>query len=210
MEFSKESLTDLFLHFPGMVGIFDSDTGKLVWGNDNWTKKYFLSGNIPEALRTIVERYIHSDDQPAFLNAYQMVSRGDWESASFFIRFLDHTDSTEWSLCTFQRFKATRDHRDLICCHQSDLRQIAEMDHVREFYHDFRKHHPMPSMKNLTTRELEILKLIALGQSYTEIAARLFIQPETVNKHRKNIQNKLHLKSIALLTCFAIENGLVE
>ncbi len=211
MEFSQESLTDLFLHFPGMIGIFDSETRQLVWGNANWTKRYFSSNEIvPETLITFVEHYIYSDDQPVFFNAYRKISGGDCNSVSFFMRSMDHTVGLEWVLCTFKKYGASQYDRDLICCHQSDLGQIAEMDHVREFYHDFRKSHPMSSIKNLTARELEILKMIARGQSYTDIAACLFIQPETVNKHRKNIQKKLHLKSIALLTCFAIENGLVE
>ncbi len=125
------------------------------------------------------------------------------------MRFVDHGVDPIWFLCTFKRFGKTELGRDLICCHQSDLFQIAESDHVRDFYHDFRKHHPMSSIKSLTLRELEVLKLIAQGLSYKDIAERLFIQPETVNKHRKNIQKKLHLNCIALLTCFAMENGLV-
>ncbi len=64
-------------------------------------------------------------------------------------------------------------------------------------------------IKSLTPRELVILKMIAEGHSYTDIAERLFIQPDTVNKHRKNILRKLELKNIAMLSCFAKESGLV-
>lgn len=210
MEFSQESLTDLFLHFPGMVGIFDPGSGHLIWGNDNWARKYVSYGSIiPETMMTIAERFIHPDDQPAILNAFQKIAKDDRAQISFFMRMIDHGAEPEWFLCTFKRFGTSSQGRDLICCHQSDLGHIAGMDQVRDFYHDFRKHHPMPSIKSLTARELEILKLIAQGLSYTDIAERLFIQPETVNKHRKNIQNKLHLNNIALLTCFAMENGLV-
>jgi DNA-binding CsgD family transcriptional regulator len=64
-------------------------------------------------------------------------------------------------------------------------------------------------IKNLTPRELMIVKLIAEGHCYKDIAAQLYIQPDTVNKHRKNILRKLGLKNIAMLACFAKETGLV-
>ncbi len=64
-------------------------------------------------------------------------------------------------------------------------------------------------IKKLTPRELMIIKLIVEGQCYKDIAGQLFIQPDTVNKHRKNILRKLGLKNIAMLACFAKETGLV-
>jgi DNA-binding CsgD family transcriptional regulator len=47
----------------------------------------------------------------------------------------------------------------------------------------------------LTTRELEVLKLVAEGDSNKEIAAQLFISPETVKKHLKNSYNKLRARN---------------
>jgi PAS domain S-box-containing protein len=61
----------------------------------------------------------------------------------------------------------------------------------------------------LTKREIEIIYHIARGLTYTEIAEKLFISPETVNKHRKNILHKLKLNNIAALSSFASNNGLV-
>jgi len=62
---------------------------------------------------------------------------------------------------------------------------------------------------SLTTREREILRHIAAGESYTRIADLLNVAPGTVNRHRKNIQQKLGLHSIALLVYFAKEVGLL-
>ena len=59
---------------------------------------------------------------------------------------------------------------------------------------------------NLTRRELEILGLIALAKSNTEIADNLYISPQTVDAHRKNIMRKLIISSTAGLVRFAIEN----
>lgn len=46
---------------------------------------------------------------------------------------------------------------------------------------------------NLTSRELEILKEIASGAHYNQIAEKLFISPKTVRKHIENIYSKLHV-----------------
>ncbi len=62
----------------------------------------------------------------------------------------------------------------------------------------------------LTPREQEILKLIALGYTNQQIAEKLFISPHTVITHRKNITKKLGIKSISGLTVYAILNNLVD
>lgn len=59
---------------------------------------------------------------------------------------------------------------------------------------------------NLTRRELEILGLIAQAKSNIEIADNLYISPQTVGAHRKNIMRKLNISSTAGLVRFAIEN----
>ena len=64
-------------------------------------------------------------------------------------------------------------------------------------------------IKRLTHREITIIKIIAKGKSYTQIAKELSIHPETVNTHRKNIMQKLGINNIAMLVCFAKEIGLV-
>ena len=61
---------------------------------------------------------------------------------------------------------------------------------------------------NLTRRELEILGLIAQAKSNADIAEHLFISPQTVGAHRKNIMRTLNISSTAGLVRFAIENQL--
>jgi DNA-binding NarL/FixJ family response regulator len=61
----------------------------------------------------------------------------------------------------------------------------------------------------LSTREREILQLIAEGRAAKEIAYRLAISIKTVAFHRDNLKRKLGLRSTAELTKHAIEQGLV-
>ena len=62
----------------------------------------------------------------------------------------------------------------------------------------------------LSSREREILQLIAEGLKSEKIASRLFISVKTVSSHRRHIMKKLNLKSVAELTRYAISEGLVS
>ncbi|MEO6132760.1 MAG: response regulator transcription factor, partial [Saprospiraceae bacterium] len=59
---------------------------------------------------------------------------------------------------------------------------------------------------HLTRREQEILGLISQAKSSSEIAENLFISPQTVGAHRKNIMRKLNITTTAGLVRFAIQN----
>lgn len=70
------------------------------------------------------------------------------------------------------------------------------------------KHRIIEKTKELTTRELEILRLVCQEYSTPEIAIMLNISPLTVETHRKNILKKTKNRTIVGLIRFAIENGL--
>jgi DNA-binding NarL/FixJ family response regulator len=61
----------------------------------------------------------------------------------------------------------------------------------------------------VTSREKEILKLIAEGYKNKDIADHLFISIKTVEKHRSNLMKKLDLHNTAALTTYAIEKKIV-
>lgn len=63
---------------------------------------------------------------------------------------------------------------------------------------------------NLTDREVEVLRLIALGHTNGEIAEQLFLSVRTVESHRAHIQQKLGLTSRAELVRHALDTGLME
>lgn len=64
-------------------------------------------------------------------------------------------------------------------------------------------------VQNITSRELEILQLIALGLTSQDISQKLFISKNTVETHRKNLLAKLNVKNTASLLKFAYKKGLV-
>lgn len=63
---------------------------------------------------------------------------------------------------------------------------------------------------DLSEREAEVLRLIALGHTNAEIASQLFLSIRTVESHRAHVQQKLRLSTRAQLVRYALEHGLVE
>ena len=62
----------------------------------------------------------------------------------------------------------------------------------------------------LSGREVEVLRMIALGHTNTEIAEQLYLSVRTVETHRAHIQQKLRLGSRSELVRYALEHKLVE
>jgi pimeloyl-ACP methyl ester carboxylesterase/DNA-binding CsgD family transcriptional regulator len=64
-------------------------------------------------------------------------------------------------------------------------------------------------VQEITSRELDVLRLVADGLSDTEIAERLVLSPHTVHRHVANIRRKLNLRSRAAAAAYAARAGLV-
>lgn len=62
----------------------------------------------------------------------------------------------------------------------------------------------------LTPREIDVLKLLAVGFTIKEIANELIISTHTAISHRKNISEKLGIKTISGLTMYAVIKGVIE
>ena len=80
-------------------------------------------------------------------------------------------------------------------------------DQCREVFTSGR---PARKASELTSREAEVLQLIAEGFSNKQIAAELSISIKTVEKHRQQVMNKLNIHDVAGLTRYAISKGMVE
>ena len=69
---------------------------------------------------------------------------------------------------------------------------------------------PVGPPDDLSEREVEVLRMIALGHTNAEIAERLYLSIRTVESHRAHIQQKLRRSSRADLVRYALDHGLVE
>ena len=69
---------------------------------------------------------------------------------------------------------------------------------------------PIEGEDELSGRESEVLRLIALGHTNAEIAEQLYLSVRTVESHRAHIQQKLRLTKRSELVRYALEHGLLE
>ncbi len=66
------------------------------------------------------------------------------------------------------------------------------------------------SSEVLSERELEVLRLVALGHTNTEIAKQMHISPRTVETHRANLQRKLGVSGRPELVRYALQHGVIH
>jgi two-component system response regulator NreC len=81
---------------------------------------------------------------------------------------------------------------------------------VEEYVVEARRRGVEDSYDLLSTREKEILQLLASGKTNREIAELLFISVSTVETHRNNVFQKLHLHNLAELILYAVRKGLIS
>jgi DNA-binding NarL/FixJ family response regulator len=87
---------------------------------------------------------------------------------------------------------------------EGNICHSCEVDEIIKNAKKNNEHFPI-----LTKRETDTLKLIAEGFTNPQIGEKLFISPDTVDSHRKNLHTKLGVNNTALLVRYAIEHGLV-
>jgi len=81
---------------------------------------------------------------------------------------------------------------------------------VLEGYRGRRSDAEPSAFSGLTTREREVLQLLAEGYATKDIANRLKVSPKTVGAHREHVMRKLEIHNIAELTRYAIMEGLTS
>ena len=69
---------------------------------------------------------------------------------------------------------------------------------------------PLKLFSSLTSRQRQVLQLVAEGKSAKEIAANLFISVKTVEFHKKHLMEELNLRTSAELIRYAVEQGFVS
>ncbi len=93
---------------------------------------------------------------------------------------------------------------------QEIVRDLMRLHHRAHGDQHTKQHGGKQSLAQLSTREIEVLKLIVKGQINKEIANSLHISTTTVISHRRNICEKLNIRSVSGLTIFAITAGYID
>jgi DNA-binding NarL/FixJ family response regulator len=88
--------------------------------------------------------------------------------------------------------------------------KLVSDNFLKSYVKKYKAEHSLLENKTLTQRELEILKLAAVGLTNKEIADKLFISNKTVDCHKNNIVQKLKLKNTAEMVLYAVKNKIIE
>lgn len=87
---------------------------------------------------------------------------------------------------------------------------IAKRMRDRQGMNLTREGQPQAKANRLTSREVEVLQLVAEGSANKQVAAELRISIKTVEKHRQHLMDKLDIHDTAGLTRYAIATGVIE
>ena len=87
---------------------------------------------------------------------------------------------------------------------------IARQIHVRDPKSPGRGKPFKTKSSRLSSRELEVLQLIAEGQPNKQVAAELGVSFKTVDKHRQHLMGKLNIHDVAGLTRYAMAEGIIK
>jgi len=193
--------------------------------------------NLAAALRWLLERRQIEEALRLAAALEQFWLLGDYvsEGCSFLEQALEASSDSNVPISTQVRAKALRVAGYLVY-NQQDLeratylleeserlsRQLQDKTGISAAlnYLDVIKHHrgdlpvratePLspPAYEALTAREVEVLRLLAIGLSNSQIAERLILSPHTVNGHIQSIYGKLGLNSRSAATRYALEHHL--
>ena len=101
-----------------------------------------------------------------------------------------------------------------LCINQPENALVRSLLQLEQSAHGRGQHFPpMPQVlqqKVLSDREIEVMSLIVQGHINKEIADKLCISLPTVITHRRNIMDKLGLRSVSALTIYAVTHGYVD
>ena len=101
-----------------------------------------------------------------------------------------------------------------LCTHQPESGFVRQLLMLEQHAHGHGQNLPPVEKRaddrTLTEREVEVLALVVKGMINKEIADALNISTTTVITHRKNIQEKLGIKSVSALTIYAVMHGIVS
>jgi DNA-binding CsgD family transcriptional regulator len=197
----------------GNYYIYDADHLKIIFSNSQLKKALgFTETSTKQDIESHLREFCHVDDYER-IKARLDIDRHHKEWMGCY-RLLDQNGSVHWVMEANTRIESVQNSGRV-----NDLKLISGVIIILPCRHDFHQgvslmlkqdfDQQTPCINKLTKQEVRIIKLIAMGHSYMEISKMLYIQPTTVNTHRRNILKKLGLRNIAQIAFYAAEKGII-
>lgn len=188
---------------PGVTILHSSIDGSVVWMSKRGLNQLDITLEEISKLNSkeYHDKYFNPDDAmdyaPKILDL--LIRNNDDECVSFFQQVrINGMEEWTWHMSSTRIFLRDKDNQPHLlitisfpidpnhAMTQKASRLLDENNFLRENIHEFAK---------LTKREIEVLKYLAKGITASACGEELFISPQTVETHRKNIKKKLGAKS---------------
>lgn len=205
-------LKDVISNLCASIFIIDLDSLKYIWGNGRYFDMFgYHEDEIFMDTQEFAENYFHPDDKKVISERIKYFRNNKNKTWSGVYRIKHKSGYWVWVYSKVMVFKYDEagNPKQLIGLVLDAFENFRTVKRISTLFKERIKAENLSIISKLTNREIEIICLIAMGDNYKEIADKLRIQPDTVNKHRKKVFNKLGLNNIASLVKFAHETGLV-
>ena len=207
LSFFKDVISSLC----GIVFIVDLDSLEYIWGNGRYYDMFgYHEDEIFMDTMEFAENYFHPDDKKIVKERIRYFTNPKNKAWSGVYRIKHKEGYWVWVYSKIMVFKHDENGnpKQLIGLVIDAFENFKTVKRISVLFKERIKTRNIKVISKLTNREIEIICLIAIGNTYKEIADKLCVQPDTVNKHRKKILKKLKLNNIASLVNFANETGL--
>lgn len=204
-------LAGVLSNIPAIVFIYDAIKKEYVWDNGKIADILgFKQSDLQDMPKDVRKHFIHPDDHKILDDRMEFFRNKENKTWSGVYRLRHKEGEWLWVYSKQTVYETDKDGNPVRFL--GVTANLMESFRTRESFYQMVnervRERNQDKLKALTRREMQIITQIARGHTYQQIASELNIQPDTVNKHRKNIQHKLDLHNIAEIAYFAKENGL--
>lgn len=206
----KDLLEQIVNHLPALVMIVSTDDLLVRWANKKLEEVYGLQAaeNTPLSL---IDR-IHEEDQHQLMRMIDYMHAHPGEPYKVMLRLRNKWNDLHYLNATVTAFERTRSgiiKRVLLTA--VDITRLTETENeLKNVLRELAAIRMESNEMHITSREMEVLRLIAREFSTKQIADELTISIPTVETHRRNLLRKLKVKNTAGLIRFTMENMLLD
>jgi DNA-binding CsgD family transcriptional regulator len=203
--------TNILNNIDAFVFIYDVEKTKPVWINKYAVKRFGYSNS--DLKKVTSEEFLslfHPKSLQKFITKLKNFDEGDGKAINTLYQL--RSKNREWiHMLTCSRvYKKNPDGTIKLLIGYAAEVDPKELKHHVQVMHELNSRaQKLTLVDKLSTREIEVVQLIASGETDKEISEKLGISVHTTRTHRKRIISKLGLKNSAVLIKFAVENGIV-
>ncbi|SHG51091.1 regulatory protein, luxR family [Flavobacterium fluvii] len=182
--------------FPDQVKVFDISSLDIKKADDSMLNQTFfepLSEESQQELARQIAGFLNKEDEETVYSFFWGNNETENLEAKWYVSSARLKKSENG---TFQKIVIFTYDLELIGdCKEKIYKVMEDLDFLKNIYN---------KLGLLTKRETEILELLAMGRTNIEISVKLYISEHTVNTHRKNINRKLEIRTLAELMKYAV------